>query len=286
MENVNQRLLIKKISPGYWRVTIDHPPLNLMDPEMFASFRLLLDKMNSDPDLKVIVLESGHPDHFIAHMDTPRIAEVPDIPGAASFLDEWNKLVLGFAHSPVISIAVIRERVRGIGQEFVLGLDMRFASSERAIFAQSEVGFSIVPGGGTLEWMPRLINRSRALELVLCGDAITAEVAERYGLINRALPEAQLETFVQNLALRLAGFSKAAIIDNKTLINKRSGMPTAEEYNESLAVMLHAMKKPESKERFRLLTERGYGIPSQLELDLPRLIGTLSYEIDNPISII
>jgi enoyl-CoA hydratase/carnithine racemase len=281
MENFIPRLLIKKINPGYWRVTIDNPPLNLMDPELFASFRLLLDKMNADPDVKVIVIESGNPDHFIAHLDSPRVNEVPDIPGAANIVTEWPNLMLGFANSPVVTIAMIRERVRGIGQEFVLALDMRFASIERSVFGQSEVGFGIVPGGGALEWMPRLIGRSRTLELAIGGDSINAETAEKYGLINRALPDHQLEAFVQNLALRIAGFSKAAIADNKSLINKRSGLPSAEEFNESFAAILQALKRPEARERIRILQERGYGKPSQIELDLPKVIGTLGYEIEN-----
>ncbi|CAM4094597.1 Enoyl-CoA hydratase/carnithine racemase [Pedobacter westerhofensis] len=279
MTTIISPLQIKAVNAGYWRVTINNPPLNVMDPELFAAFRLLLDKMNNDKDLKVVVLESGNPDHFIAHLDSSRSSEIPDIPGAASIVEDWANLVLGFANSPVVTIALIRERVRGIGQEFILALDMRFASAERAVFAQSEIGFSIVPGGGALEWMPRLIGRSRTLELVLGGDTIDAKTAEMYGLINRALPENNLEAFVEHLALRIAGFSKEAIADNKALINKRSGLPLAAEFHESFAAINTALARPEALERIGILRDRGYGKPSQLELDLPRIIGTLGYEL-------
>jgi enoyl-CoA hydratase/carnithine racemase len=287
MKKSKSRLVVKKINPGYWRIVIDNPLLNLLDSELFASLRLLLDRMNNDLDVKVVVFESDNPDHFIAHLDSGRLYEVPDIPGAANIVDEWANLVLAFANSPVISIAMIRERVRGIGQEFILSLDMRFASTERATFGQSEIGFGIVPGGGALEWMPRLLGRSRTLELVIGGDSISAETAEKYGLINRAIPDLQLEAFVQNLALRVAGFSKAAITDNKRLINMRSGLPSSQELNESFAAIIQALKRPESLERIQLLRDRGYGKPSQIELDLPKIVGSLGYEIENnPISLI
>lgn len=280
METINEPLQICKINAGFWRVVINNPPLNLMDPELFAALRILLDTINQEPELKVIVFESANPDHFIAHLDSPRIKEVPSIPGGASIEENWAELLLGFQESPVVSIASIRERVRGIGQEFVLALDMRFASVEKAIFAQSEIGFGVVPGGGALEWMPRLMGRSRTLELVLGGNTIDARTAEAYGLINRAFPDASLDPFVDNLGLRIAGFSKRAIEDCKLLINKRSIMPTKEEYNESFAAIISALQREDARQRIAKLRDRGYGSPGDLELHLPRMVASLGYEIN------
>ena len=137
-------LRISEASAGYWRVTLDNPPINLFDPEVFAALRLLLDQVESDETVRVLVFDSADPDYYISHLDVARVEEVPAIPGGANLADEWHHFVTRLARSSVLSIASIRGRVRGIGNEFVLACDMRFASAEKAILGQAEVGFGLV----------------------------------------------------------------------------------------------------------------------------------------------
>jgi enoyl-CoA hydratase/carnithine racemase len=204
-----QPVRVKVVGPGYWRATFDNPPINLFDPDVFAALRVLLDRAESDEDVRVLVFDSADPDYYISHLDVDRVSEVPEIPGAANLADEWHHFVTRLASSLVLSIASIRGRVRGIGTEFVLACDMRFASAETAILAQPEVGFGVVPGGGGLDWLPRLTGRCRALEIITGAQDFDAGTAERYGWINRALPDQELDGFVDELATASADSSPA-----------------------------------------------------------------------------
>ena len=141
--------------------------------------------LEADPSVKVVVFQSANPDFFIAHLDVAKAAERPEALGL------WRDFVLRLSSTPVVSIAKIRGRTRGIGNEFVLACDMRFASRQSALFGNPEVGVGLVPGGGALEWLPRLVGRSRALEIVLSGDDFDADIAERYGWVNRTLDDAR-----------------------------------------------------------------------------------------------
>ena len=167
------------------------------------------------------------PSHFfIAHLDVAKAAERPGVLGL------WRDFVLRLSSTPVVSIAKIRGRTRGIGNEFVLACDMRFASRQSALFGNPEIGVGLVPGGGALEWLPRLVGRSRALEIVLSGDDFDADIAERYGWVNRTLDDDDLDSFVDALVLRLASFDREALAAAKAQIN-RFGMPTATELQSS-----------------------------------------------------
>ena len=150
--------------------------------------------LEADPSVKVVVFQSANPDFFIAHLDVAKAAERPEALGL------WRDFVLRLSSTPVVSIAKIRGRARGIGNEFVLACDMRFASRQNALFGNPEVGVGLVPGGGALEWLPRLVGRSRALEIVLSGDDFDADIAERYGWVNRTLDDGDLDSFVDTLA--------------------------------------------------------------------------------------
>ena len=151
--------------------------------------------LEADPSVKVVVFQSANPDFFVAHLDVSKAAERPEVLGL------WREFVLRLSSAPVVSIAKIRGRTRGIGNEFVLACDMRFASRQSALFGNPEIGVGLVAGGGALEWLPRLVGRSRALEIVLSGDDFDADIAERYGWVNRTLDDDDLDC----LSIRSSG---------------------------------------------------------------------------------
>jgi enoyl-CoA hydratase/carnithine racemase len=154
--------------------------------ELIAELGALMTDLEADSSVKVVVFQSANPDFFIAHLDVAKAAERPEV------LDLWRDFVLRLSSAPIVSIAKIRGRTRGIGNEFVLACDMRFASRQNALFGNPEVGVGLIPGGGALEWLPRLVGRSRALEIVLSADDFDADIAERYGWVNRALDDPRL----------------------------------------------------------------------------------------------
>src|ERR1700683_5020885 len=189
-------------------------------PQRSSNWEQLMTDLEADPSVKVVVFQSANPDFFIAHLDVAKAAERPEVLGL------WREFVLRLSSTPVVSIAKIRGRTRGIGNEFVLACDMRFASRQSALFGNPEVGVGLVPGGGALEWLPRLVGRSRALEIVLSGDDFDADIAERYGWVNRTLDDYDLDPFVDNLVRRLASFDHETLAAAKDQIN-RFGTPTA-----------------------------------------------------------
>src|SRR5262249_15813242 len=149
--------------------------------------------------------QSMNPDFFIAHFDVSKAAAQPEVMGV------WRECVLRLALTPVVSIAKVRGRTRGIGNEFALACDMRFASRQSARVGSAEIGVGLVPGGGALEWLPRVVGRSRALEIVLSGDDFDADIAERYGWVNRTVDDDELDHLVDALALRVASFDRETI---------------------------------------------------------------------------
>ena len=191
-----------RTDPGRWTVTFSNPPINMFVPTTIVELGALMTDLEADPSVKVVVFQSANPDFFIAHLDVAKAAERPEVLGL------WRDFVLRLSSTPVVSIAKIRGRTRGIGNEFVLACDMRFASRQSALFGNPEVGVGLVPGGGALEWLPRLVGRSRALEIVLSGDDFDADIAERYGWVNRStrlsirLPGAWLRSTAKRWARR------------------------------------------------------------------------------------
>lgn len=275
MSSPAKRLLIKKILPGYWRVTIDNPPINLYDPEMFAELRVLMDDIESDKALKVVVFDSANPDYFVAHYDLERGEIVPEIPGAATF-DAWPNFVTRLAQSRVLSIASVRGRARGHGSELALACDMRFASKEKAYFAQVEVGVAVVPGGGATEWLTALAGRSRALEIIMGSEDFDADTAEKYGWVNRALPDAELDAFVDNLARRVASFESRPLELAKKLVNARAGVPSEAERWSSNQAFIGTTTWPETQKRIADLMAQGLQKPGDFELRLGTHVGNQS----------
>ena len=263
-----KQLTIDRSRPGLWTITFNNPPINMFVPTTILEFGALMTELEAYPAVKAVVFQSTNPDFFIAHLDVAKAAERPEVLGL------WRDFVLRLSSAPVVSIAKIRGRTRGIGNEFVLACDMRFASRQSALFGNPEVGVGLVPGGGALEWLPRLVGRSRALEIVLSGDDFDAEIAERYGWVNRTLDDANLDSFVDALVRRLASFDPETLSAAKAQIN-RFGTPTAAEIQSSNDLFFPLLALPSAQARRAKVRGIGYGIRSDFELNFGRYLPAL-----------
>jgi enoyl-CoA hydratase/carnithine racemase len=259
---------IDRTHPGRWTVTFSNPPINIFVPATIVELGALMTDLEADSSVKVVVFHSANPDFFIAHLDVAKAAAQPGV------LDLWRDFVLRLSSTPVVSIAKIRGRTRGIGNEFVLACDMRFASRRNALFGNPEVGVGLIPGGGALEWLPRLVGRSRALEFVLSADDFDADIAERYGWVNRALDDDDLDSFVDTLVQRLASFDREVLAAAKAQIN-RFGRPTAAELQSSNDMIFPMLTWPGTEARRAKLRGIGYGVPSDFELNFGRHLPAL-----------
>jgi enoyl-CoA hydratase/carnithine racemase len=245
---------IDRTHPGGWPITFSNPAINIFLPTTIVELGRWWPTFGSDPSVKVVVFQSANPDFYIAHLDVAKAAERPEVLGL------WRDFVLRLSSAPVVSIAKIRGRTRGIGNEFVLACDMRFASRRNALFGNPEVGVGLIPGGGALEWLPRLVGRSRALEIVLSADDFDADIAERYGWVNRTLDDADLDAFVDTLVRRLASFDREVLAATKAQIN-RFGTPTATELQSSNDMIFPMLTWPSAQARRANLRGIGYGLP-------------------------
>src|SRR5579863_9445976 len=267
-------LRVVEETPAYWRVVFDYPPFNVMDGTMFQSLQDLLARMDASQTLRVVVFESSIPDFYLAHFDlTGNLGNVMSGVGPTSLpvlLDTFVRIT----KSPVVSIAKIRGCVRGASSEFVLACDMRFASRENMRLGQPEVAVGLHPGGGGAERLPHLVGRGRALEIVLSGNDFDGDTAERYGYVNRALPEAELDGFVDALARRIASFDRRAITAAKNLVNQVS-LPSADQLLGSLNSFQTALTWPEAQQRILKLLARGLQKDGEFERQWPSVLGTL-----------
>ena len=254
-----------RTQPGRWTITFSNPPINMFLPSTIVELRALMDDIEADPSVKVVVFQSANPEFFVAHLDVAQAAQRPEA------LGQWRDFVLRLSSAPVVSIAKVRGRTRGIGNEFMLACDMRFASRQGTLFGQPEIGVGLVPGGGALEWLPRLVGRSRALEIVLSGDDFDADIAERYGWVNRALADNELDSFVDILARRLATFDREALAAAKAQVN-RFGKPTAAELQSSNDLFFPLLALPGAQARRAKIRDVGYGVRSDFELNFGRYL--------------
>ncbi|WP_282347265.1 MULTISPECIES: enoyl-CoA hydratase/isomerase family protein [Pseudomonas] len=273
--NTEKRLNIIHESKSYWRVVFSNPPLNLFDPSTFAELNVLMDDIEQDEDLKVVVFESGDEDFFMNHHDVENRTTVPDQPGAMPFFGNWPRFVTRLAQSSVISIAKVRGRARAQGFEFALACDMRFASRERARFALIEVGGSSIPGGGGVEWLSALVGRSRTLEIVCSSEDFDADIGERYGFVNRALPDAELDAFVDALATRMSRFEKRALETGKKMVNGRAGVPSEGDLWTSNHILQGVDLWPEAQDAFKHMLDAGLGKVGDFELNFAERLGDL-----------
>ena len=249
------------------------PPMNLLGPELVRDLVSLIQRAESDSAVKVLVFRSADPDYFISHVDVTQIkeyrAEAAKLTGEAS-------IALLFRHlsaSRLVTIAQIAGRVRGAGSEFVLACDLRFAARESAIFGQLELAFGTIPGGGAVQHLVRLMGRARALEVLLSAEDYDAELAERYGWVNRALPAVALSSFVDALAQRIARFPETGLAMVKERVNAIALAPV-EDFRRDSDLFAEGARTPEYQRRFEAASKRGFQTRSA-ELDLARLLGEL-----------
>jgi enoyl-CoA hydratase/carnithine racemase len=255
------------------------PPMNLVGPALVRDLVSLIQAAEGDDAVKVLVFKSADPDYFIAHVDVTRVSE---------YRQEATKLVgeasLGLlfrylSASRLVSIAQIEGRVRAAGNEFVMACDMSFAARETAIFAQPEPAFGVAPGAGGIQHLTRLIGRGRALEVMLSASDYDAELAERYGWINRALPADALDDFVNALAHRIAKFPAAGLAAVKERVNTIALAPV-EDYRRDSDLFGEGSRKAEAQSQFQAAFKRGFQTRDG-EMDLGRLIGELNGERSN-----
>ena len=266
---------LNRISPAYWRVILDNPPLNLMGPPFLLQFRDILAALEGDERVKVVVFESAVAGFFLNHSDfNGRLEELTSIPQGPSGLAAWPDILVRLPRAPVVSIALIRGRATGNGSELALACDMSFASREKTVLSQWEVGVGLVAGGGPMARLPRLIGRSRALEVLLGSDDIGGDLAQEYGYVNRSLPDAELDGFVNALATRIASFDKWAIANTKRLVNAAS-LPPDIEMAAGWDACMASVARPATQARLKAFRELGFHMPGDAEerlgSDLERL---------------
>ena len=267
-------LRIIEESPAYWRIVFDYPPFNIVDATLYQALQDLLARMDASPSLRVVVFESANPEFFLAHFDlTGKTGNITTAVGPSG-LPILTDTFVRITRSPVASIAKIRGCVRGVSSEFVLACDMRFASRENTLLGQPEVGVGVHPGGGGTERLPPLVGRGRALEIVLGANDFDGDTAAQYGYVNRALPDGELDGFVDALARRIATFDGRAIAAAKRLINQVS-LPSADNLLSALNSFQTALTWPETLQRVEALLKQGLQQDRNFERQWPAMLDSL-----------
>lgn len=254
-------------------VEIAAPPMNLLGPELIRDLGSLIQQAEADPSARVLVFTSADRDYFISHVDMTRFKEIREAvapTGEASLGLLFRRLSV----SRLVTIAQIEGRVRGVGSEFALACDMRFAARESAIFCQFEPALGVIPGAGAVQHLTRLMGRARALEVMLSAEDYDADSAERYGWINRALPAEELGEFVRSLALRIAGFPDAGHVAIKDRVNAVALAP-AEDFRRDSEVFGAGLRSPEAQNLIQTAMKRGLQT-RDAEMDLARMMGGLA----------
>jgi enoyl-CoA hydratase/carnithine racemase len=271
----SKQIRLEQVSPFYWRVTFDIPPVNIFGPHNIPQLNEIITALETDEHVKVIVFDSAIEDFFLTHYDfLAKLEESTSLPPGLTGLSPLPDMLVRLSRAPVVSIASIRGRATGVGSELALASDMRFASREKAILSQWEVGAALVPGGGPMARLPRLMGRGRALEVLLGADDVPGDLAELYGYVNRALPDVELDTFVDALARRIASFDKQAIADTKRLVDVAS-LPTDAEIAPEWDTFLASVERPASQIRIKALMERGFHKAGDVESRLGYYVGEL-----------
>jgi len=271
----DKRIFLTKHSPEYWRVTLNHPPLNIFGPKTIPQLNEIITAIETDKDLKVVVFDSAIDGFFMTHYDfLAKIEETTSLPPGPTGLQPLPDMLVRLSRASAVSIASIRGRATGVGSELALACDMRFASREKAILSHFEVGAGIVPGGGPMARLPRLMGRGRALEVFLGADDIPGDLAERYGYVNRSLPDAELDEFVEALANRIASFDKRAISETKRFVDVAS-LPPDYEIAPEWDVCLASIMRPAAQKRIGMLLEQGFHKPGDVETRLGYHVGQL-----------
>ena len=263
---------IDRRSRGYCRVTFDHPPINTITATTVAELSELVGLIEHDPDLNVVVFTSASPDFYLAHYDTEHDpGKTAGLPVGPTGMHAWLDLLVRLSRAPVVSIASIRGCVRGAGSEFVLACDLRFASRENALLGQFEVGAGVVPGGGPMARLSRLVGRGRALEILLVADDLDGQRAAAYGYVNRAIADDELDSEVEAMAARLARFDHEVVARTKSYVDQVT-LPADSEFPPALADFFELSGRPAQQERFARLEALGLNRDSDLERSLGRRV--------------
>ena len=253
---------------------ISAPPMNLLGPELIRDLVALIQAAEADPAVQVVVFGSADPDYFISHVDVTRIREVREAAGKLTGEPSLARMHYDLSKSRLITIAQIEGRVRGAGSEFALACDMRFAARGAAVFGQFEPSFGVIPGSGAAQHLTRLMGRARALEVMLSAEDYDADIAERYGWINRALPADELRGFVSQLAHRIARFPASGRAVVKERVNAIA-LPMAEDMRRDSDLFVEGTRSVEFQKRMQAALKRGFQTRGG-EMDLGRWVVDLA----------
>ena len=252
-------ITVERVTPKIVKIKFANPPVNLIVPETVTRLHEVVKELGEDEKVHVVIFTSGVADYFYNHFDLTRVADFP-IGSEANAIPVWTDLVLRLSKASFISIASIRGRTRGGGNELSLAFDLRYASREKAFFGQPEVGSGVIPGGGGSERLPRIIGRDRALEVILSSEDYDADIAEHYGWVTRTIADKDLDSFVDAMASRLASFDKTALAAAKMQINRATLPPDTDlraAYTEFLASLSFPGFKPRAAKLLTFLTDLG-----------------------------
>src|ERR1700736_4253888 len=259
-----EQLRLTRQSPAYWRVTIDNPPINVMGPEMVRQFQEVINALEADENVRVVVFDSALDDYFLNHSDfTANFDDFTALPAGPTGLPQWPDFLVRLTRLPVASIALIRGRATGNGSEITLACDMSFASREKTTISQWEVGVGMVAGGGPMARLPGLIGRNRAMEVLLGSEDIRADQAEAYGYVNRTLPDAELDEYMEALAARISKCDKWAIANAKRLVN--TSLPPDVECGAGWDACIASLGRPAAQNGIKALMALGFHKPGDAE---------------------
>ncbi|HJP40448.1 MAG TPA: enoyl-CoA hydratase/isomerase family protein [Dehalococcoidia bacterium] len=247
-----------RLDNGVFYATFDNPPVNIITQDLFRELLSLTGELERDDDVRVVVFESANPEFFLAHFDVELLIAAPADrkPSRQTTLGPYHVMCERVRLMPKATIAKIAGRVGGGGSEFASSCDMRFGASGQTKVCQMEVALGILPGGTGTQRLPRLMGRGRALEIILGSDDIDSETAERWGYLNRALPPAELDGFVDDLARRIAAFPPFAVALAKQSILNVEGEELEGLLDEAF-LFQRTMAEPQSKRNMQAFMDAG-----------------------------
>lgn len=257
---------------GVVHAVIDAPPMNLIGPELISDLVSLIEHAGSS-ECRVVVFSSADRDYFIPHVDMTKVREYREAAAKLAGDPSIGLLFRYMSEAKFVTIAQIEGRVRGAGSEFVLACDMRFAAKETAVFSQIEAAFGLIPGAGAVQHLSRLMGRGRALEALLGAQDYDADLAERYGWINRSLPKADLASFVSNLAERIASFPVEGLVEIRESCNSIT-LGSAEAFRKDSDLFGLGVTRPETQARVRAAMQAGLQT-REAELSMAAIIDVL-----------
>jgi enoyl-CoA hydratase/carnithine racemase len=273
--NDTREIRLERRSLSYWRVIFDLPPLNIFGPQEIPQLEAVVKSLGSDDHVKVVVFESAIEGFFLTHYDfLAKTDEATAQRCGPTGLRPLPDMLARLSRAPVVSIASIRGRATGVGSELALACDIRFASREKAILSQWEVGAGLVPGGGPMARLPRLMGRGRALEVLLGAEDINGDLAQLYGYVNRSLPDSELDGFIDEFTMRIASFDKQAITETKRLVDVAS-LPSDAEIAPEWDAFLSSVQRPAAQAKIKKLMELGFHRPGDVENRLGHYVGQL-----------